>query len=303
MTNWSAYNEALRQRGSLTVWFTDDAIAAWKAAPRTTPGGQPHYSDLAITTALTLRAVFHLPLRQTEGLIGSVLQLLGLDLPVPDYSTLSRRAQNLELPAQSRTTGGAIHLLVDSSGLKLSGPGEWLVEKHGTKKRRSWRKLHIGFDAVSGRIVAAILTDRDVDDASQVEPLLDQIAEPVELFLADGGYDRTGVYTALNERYPDAVIVVPPRADAVLSATADTDPIQRDGHIQAIAEKGRMAWHRDSGYNQRAGVEGQIARWKQVIGDGLRFHSDEARANEVAVAASVLNRMLDLGRPNSVRVA
>jgi hypothetical protein len=88
VTNWSEYNESLRQRGSLTVWFTDEAIAAWKAAPRTTPGGQPHYSGLAITTALTLRAVFRLPLRQTEGLIGSVLQLLGLNLSVPDYSGL-----------------------------------------------------------------------------------------------------------------------------------------------------------------------------------------------------------------------
>jgi hypothetical protein len=123
------------------VWFTDDAIAAWKAAPRTTPGGQPHYSDLAITAALTLRAVFHLALRQTEGLIGSVLQLLGIDLPVPNFSTLSRRARSLELPTQPRATSGPIHLLVDSSGLKQSGPGDWLVEKHGTSKRRSWRKL------------------------------------------------------------------------------------------------------------------------------------------------------------------
>jgi IS5 family transposase len=303
VTNWSEYNEALRQRGSLTVWFTDEAIAAWKAAPRTTPGGQPHYSDLAITTALTLRAVFRLPLRQTEGLIGSVLQLLGLDLSVPDYSTLSRRAQSLELPAQPRATGGPIHLLVDSSGLKLGGPGEWLVEKHGTKKRRSWRKLHIGFDAVTGWIVASILTDRDVDDASQVGPLLDQIAEPVEVFMGDGGYDRTGVYTALDEHHPDAKVIVPPRADAVLSENAKTDPTQRDRHIQAIAGTGRMAWQRDSGYNQRARVEGQFARWKQVIGDGLRFHSDEARATEVAIAAQVLNRMLDLGCPNSLRVA
>jgi len=303
VTNWSEYNEALRQRGSLTVWFTDAAIAAWKAAPRTTPGGQPHYSDLAITTALTLRAVFHLALRQTEGLIGSVLQLLGLDLPVPDFSTLSRRAQSLEMLAQPRTPGGAIHLLVDSSGLKLSGPGEWLVEKHGTSRRRSWRKLHIGFDAVTGQIVASILTDRDVDDASQVEPLLDQIDEPVEVFVGDGGYDRTGVYTTVDERHPDAVIVVPPRADAVLSTNAETDPSQRDRHIQAIAGKGRMIWQRDSGYNERARVEGQFARWKQVIGDGLRFHSDQARATEVAIAAQVLNRMLDLGRPNSVRIA
>jgi hypothetical protein len=303
VTNWSEYNEALRRRGSLTVWFTDEAIANWKAAPRTTPGGQPHYSDLAITTALMLRAVFRLPLRQTEGLIGSILQLLGLDLPVPDFSTLSRRARSLERPAQTRATGGAIHLLVDSSGLKLSGPGEWLVEKHGTSRRRSWRKLHIGFDAVSGRIVAAILTDRDVDDASQVGPLLDQIAEPVELFLGDGGYDRTNVYTTLDGRHPDAKVIVPPRADAVLSAAADTEPTQRDCHIQAIAGKGRMAWQRDSGYNQRAGVEGQFARWKQVIGGGLRFHGDEARATEVAIAAQVLNRMLDLGCPDSVRVA
>ena len=303
VTNWSEYNEALRQRGSLTVWFTDEAITAWKAAPRTTPGGQPHYSDLAITTALTLRAVFHLALRQTEGLIGSILQLLGLDLPVPSFSTLSRRAQTLDFPVQPGAIGQPIHLLVDSSGLKLSGPGEWLVEKHGTGKRRSWRKLHIGFDAVTGRIVASILTDRAVDDASQIEPLLDQIAEPVDLFLGAGGYDRTGVYTALEERHPDAKVIVPPRADAVLSAAAGTEPTQRDRHIQAIAEKGRMAWQRDSGYNERARVEGQFARWKQVIGDGLRFHTDEARATEVAVAASVLNRMLDLGRPNSVRVA
>src|SRR4051812_28955053 len=123
--NWAEYDAGLRARGSLTVWFTAEAIEAWRAVPRTARGGQPCYSALAITTALTLRAVFRLPLRQTEGLIGSVLQLLGLDLSVPDYSTLSRRAQSLELPAQPRTTGDPIHLLVDSSGLKLGGPGEW----------------------------------------------------------------------------------------------------------------------------------------------------------------------------------
>src|SRR3954452_4856879 len=122
--NWAEYDAGLRARGSLTVWFTAEAVEAWRAAPRTTRGGQPFYSDLAITTALTLRAVFRLPLRQTEGLIGSILQLLGVDLSVPDFSTLSRRAQSLELPAQPRATGGAIHLMVDSSGLKLSGPGE-----------------------------------------------------------------------------------------------------------------------------------------------------------------------------------
>ena len=167
ITNWAEYDAALRQRGSLTVWFTDAAIAAWRAEPRTTPGGQAHYSALAITTALTLRAVFRLALRQTEGLIGSIIRLLGLELAVPDHSTLSRRAETLQVP-RPRPGREPVHLLVDSTGLKLCGPGEWLIEKHGMRTRRSWRKLHLGMDADTGRIVAVELTTNDVDDGSQV---------------------------------------------------------------------------------------------------------------------------------------
>src|SRR4051794_17493987 len=149
VTNWSDYEASLRQRGSLTVWFTEEAVDAWAAEPRTTRGGQPWYSPLAILTALTVRAVFRLAFRQTEGLIGSIIGLLGLTLRVPDHTTLSRRAATLEVPRprSSSKTGDAaepVHLLVDSTGLKLCGPGEWLVEKHGTKTRRSWRKLHLG---------------------------------------------------------------------------------------------------------------------------------------------------------------
>src|ERR671916_3028741 len=151
VTNWREYDASLRQRGSLTVWFSAEAIEGWRAAPRTTRGGQASYSPLAITTALTLRAVFRLALRQTEGLIGSIIGLLGLDLAVPDHTTLSRRAATLEIPrpqSSSSTDAGngaePVHLLVDSTGLKLCGPGEWLIEKHGSKTRRSWRKLHIG---------------------------------------------------------------------------------------------------------------------------------------------------------------
>ena len=136
VTNSAAYDAALRQRGSLTVWFTDEAIEGWRAAPRTTPGGQPWYSPLAILTALTVRAVFRLALRQTEGLIGSIIGLLGLTLAVPDHSTLSRRATTLEVPRpQPRRDGEPLHLLVDSTGLRLCGAGEWLLEKHGTKTR------------------------------------------------------------------------------------------------------------------------------------------------------------------------
>jgi hypothetical protein len=304
LRNWREYDASLRQRGSLTVWFTDKAIEAWRAEPRTTPGGQPWYSSLAILTALTFRAVFHLALRQTEGLIGSVIHLLGLSLAVPDHSTLSRRAETLEVPRpQPRSDGEPLHLLVDSTGLKLCGAGEWLVEKHGTKTRRSWRKLHIGLDADTGQIVAAALTAKDVDDGAAVGPLLDQVAAAVASFTADGAYDQDGVSTAVAERHPEAAIIVPPRSTAVPSETAETAPTQRDRHLQSLAKYGRAAWQKASGYTKRSRAEAAIGRFKQVIGDGLRSHTEGRRATVVDVAVHALNRMLELGRPISVRIA
>src|SRR4051794_37190644 len=279
-----------------------EAVAAWAAAPRTTRGRQPSYSDLAIATALTLRAVFRLALRQTEGLIGSVLQLLDLDLPVPDHSTLSRRAETLAVP-RPKAGSAPVHLLVDSTGLKLCGPGEWLTEKHGTKRRRAWRVLHLATDADTGRIVASVLTDRDADDGSQVGPLLGQIDGSVASVTGDGAYDRDDVYAEVAARHPEAAVVVPPRANAVPSDAAETAPTRRDRHLQAITKHGRMAWQKASGYNWRALVEADISRWKRVVGDGLRFQTDGRQATEVAIAADVLNRMLDLGRPEYVRPA
>ncbi len=299
VVNWRDYDASLRQRGSLTVWFTAEAIAGWRAEPRTTPGGQPCYSPLAILTALTLRAVFRLALRQAEGLVGSVIGLLGLALRVPDHSTLSRRAATLEVPRPTRPSGAdtdgegePLHLLVDSTGLKLCGAGEWLIEKHGTHARRSWRKLHIGLDAETGQVVAAALTDREVDDASQVGPLLDQVAGAVASFVADGAYDQSSTYDEAAQRHPDAAVVVPPRSTAVPSDTAESAPTQRDRHLQCIAEHGRMGWQKASGYTIRARAEAAISRWKRVIGDGLRAHTDERRATEVQVDVYALNRML-----------
>jgi hypothetical protein len=299
--NWREYDAGLRARGSLTVWFTAEAIEAWRAAPRTTRGGQPCYSDLAITTALTLRAVFRLPLRQTEGLIGSILQLLGLDLPVPEHATLSRRAETLEV-LRPKAGSEPVHLLVDSTGLKLCGPGEWLVEKHGSKRRRGWRKLHLATDADTGRIVAALLTDKDADDGWQVGPLLEQVEGPVASFTGDGAYDRDDVYAEVTTQHPDAAVVVPPRANGVPSEAAETAPTQRDHHLRCIAERGRMGWQKTSGYNDRALIEADISRWKRVIGDGLRSQTDGRQTTEVAIAAHVLNRMLELGRPEYVRI-
>src|SRR4051812_40265029 len=316
VVNWREYDESLRRRGSLMVWVSDEAVEAGGAARRTSRGGRPEYSALAILTALTFKAVFRLAYRQTEGLIGSVIGLLGLDLAVPDHTTLCRRAETLEGPRPkprgdgagggARRDTGPMHLPVDSTGLKLYGAGEWLGEEHGTKRARSWRrwwrKPPPRVDAETGRIVAATLTDRDEDDAAQVGPLLDQVADPVAFVTADGAYDQESVYADVAERHPEAAVIVPPRSTAVPSATAETAPTQRDRHLQLIAEKGRMGWQKASGYNARARAEATIGRFKRVIGDGLRSRTDERRATEMDVAVQVLNRMLELGRPTYVRI-
>ena len=192
---------------------------------------------------------------------------------------------------------------MDSTGLRLSGPGEWLVEKHGARRRRAWRKLHLGVDAETGRIEAVELADHETDDGSRVGPLLDQVEGVVASFTGDGAYDRADVYGTVAERHPEAAVVVPPRAGAAPSETAEAAPTQRDRHLRCIAEQGRLGWQKASGYNRRALAEAAVSRYKRVIGDALRSRTDRPRATEVAVAAHALNRMLELGRPESVRVA
>ena len=210
VTNWSEYDAALRQRGSLTVWFTEEAIAAWRAEPRTTRGGStPIFGPGDHDGADAARRVppDSAADRRADRLL---IRLLGLDLSIPDHSTLSRRAEMLAVAGPPSSTE-PVHLLVDSTGLKLSGAGEWLVEKHGKSRRRSWRTLHIGVDADTGRIVAAALTTNDVDDGSQVGPLLDQIDDPIASLTGDGANDQVDVYGEVAARYPDAAVIVPPR--------------------------------------------------------------------------------------------
>jgi hypothetical protein len=210
---------------------------------------------------------------------------------------------------ESRTPGSArggrgnpVPYRYDSTGLKLCGAGEWLVEKHGASRRRSWRKLHIGVDAATGQVVAATLTTNDVDDGTQVGTLLDQVDGPIASFTADGAYDQDGVYGKIAERHPDAAVIVPPRSSAVPSKTAETATTQRDRHLQLIAERGRMGWQKTSGYNLRALEESDIGRWKRVIGEALHSQTDGRQATDVAITVNVLNRMLELGRPNYVRI-
>ncbi|OCP15116.1 IS5 family transposase, partial [Ensifer sp. LC54] len=235
VTNWPEYEAGLRRRGSLTLWLTPEALAGWRAPRRKTRGGQPRYSDLAIETALTLGCVFGLRLRQTEGLMSSVLDLMGLKIPVPDPTTLSRRAQKWTPSPQRQPQllpDGPLHVLVDSTGLKIYGAGQWLEDKHGARSRRNWRKLHLALDADSGEIIAHQLTDQDTDDPSQVGPLLDRIDAEIGQFTADGAYDGKPTYGTVLQHSAAARVVIPPRSTAV--KTNDTGPPgQRDRHIAA----------------------------------------------------------------------
>ncbi len=220
VTNWPAYEAGLRRRGDLTFWLDETALAGWHAPRRTTPGGQPLYSDLAIEMVLTLRLVFHLALRQAVAFTASVLRLLGHALAVPDHTTLSRRGQAFAgRQPRVAASGGPVHLVLDSTGLQLFGQGEWDAEKHGRAKRR-WLKLHLAVDADTSEIAAHVLTEGTADDAAQVPALLAQAEGTIASVTADGAYDGEPTYAAAvaRQRDPPPDVVVPPRASAVPSS-------------------------------------------------------------------------------------
>ena len=245
VTNWDEYNESLRKRGDLTVWIDTEALNQWTAPRRTSWGGQPTYSDLAITTCLTLGMVFKQPLRQTQGLMRSLATLMGLDILVPGFSTLSRRGQGLNLPAKPQTQKDQpVHLVVDSTGLKIFGEGEWLLKKHKTKtKRRSWRKLHLGLDLVTGEVICTELTKDDVGDPTALPGLLGQVNGPVSRFLADGAYDGTPTRDLLKGRFGETVeVIIPPPKNGIPCPQSAHGPTLRDRHITAIKAHGRLAW-------------------------------------------------------------
>ena len=239
--NWAEYNESLRQRGDLTIWVSEEAQSVWSGPRRTSRGGQWRYSDLAIETGLTLRTTYRLALRQTQGLMGSIGTLMGLDIRVPDYSTLSRRANGLSIAQAMRQAGSvAVHLVVDSTGLKIFGEGEWLAQKHKIKGiRRRWRKLHLGMDLASGAIVCADLTHDEVGDSTALPGLLDQLDAPVTGFLADGAYDGASIRDMLRQRYGETLdVIIPPPKNAVIRPQSAREPTVRDRHIAQIRSNG-----------------------------------------------------------------
>ena len=295
--NWPEYEAGLRRRGSLTLWIEDAALECWQTCG---PGGQARYTDAAIQTSLMLRAAFKLPLRQTEGLMTSVLTLMDLTISVPDHTTVSRRAVTLPVIRPASVPPGPLHVLIDSTGLQVYGAGQWLETKHGAKSRRTWRTLHLAVDAASGMIVAQTLTDQDTDDPSEVEPLLDQIDDPIARVTADGAYDGVPTYQTIAAHGDGIDVVIPPRSTAV--ASGKPGPLsQRDRHLEMITEQGRLAWQAATDYGRRSSVETTMGRYKALIGSRLRARGFAAQQAEAAIGVTVLNRMLLTGRPKSVR--
>ena len=297
--NWPVYERGLIQRGDITIWLSPAAIAAWSPVKSGLPGAQRKFSNLAIESALTLRLVFGLPLRQAEGFLRSLFVLMGVELAVPDHTTLSRRGKGLGVRLRSSASTGPIHLIVDSTGLSIVGEGEWAAAKHGGKGRRGWNKLHLGVDG-AGVIVAQSLTDGSADDAGEGIKILQSVGRRVRSFTADGAYDSSAIYKAAEAR--GTKFVVPPSRKATAPTRRKSPLPERDRAIRRIRKVGRRRWKQESGYHHQGRVENTFFRMKSIVGGRLRARHADAQATEALLACNVLNRMFELGRPRSVPI-
>lgn len=297
--NWSEYNSNLKKRGSITIWFDKDAIGTWEYKGPRERGGKTVYSDIAIETCLTIKQVMHLKLRQTEGFINSLMDIMKLALTVPDYSTMSRRASRLKIDLKTIKKKGNIDIVVDSTGLKVYGEGEWKVRKHGWSKHRTWRKLHIGIDGTTQEIVSESLTENNVSDAEEVDNLLNDTDDKINSLTGDGGYDKKSVRKSLNKR--KIIEIIPPQENAVISK----DPVlkNRNKSIKQIKKVGRKKWKKQVKYHRRSLVEVAMFRYKTIIGDKINARKFENEKTEVRINCSILNRMTTLGMPMSIKVA
>ena len=305
--NWSEYNAALKKRGSLTIWLSDQALTQWQHQGPPQRGAQYRYSELAIQTALTVKAIYHLGLRQTEGFLQSVVKLFGVEIDIPDYSTLSRRQKTLTVPLAVSSSRDPVYVVVDSTGVKVFGEGEWKVRQHGISKRRTWLKLHVAVNEASGEALAMELTTNSIDDAAEVKPLLAQITIPIKAFGGDGGYDKLKVYSTLDARgrqQQTAIqINIPPRKDAKIIQHGNSThaPLARDENLRAIREHGRRHWKEQCGYHRRSLAENFMFRFKTILGPQLNARIFAAQKTEVRIGCMILNRMTALGMPDSFK--
>ena len=283
--NWSEYNESLRQRGAINIWFTEAAIQAWNPPKTTGKRGRPkEYSDVAIETCLMLRQVYHLPLRQTEGLVRSLIGLLSLSIVAPDYSLLSKRSIGLEMERLVDTMNAGSYMIVDSTGLRVYGRDEWHQEKHKRQGDHTWRKLHLAIDE-HHQIVACELTDKSVGDPSALPALLEQV-DGFKTFVADGAYDGKPTYRKIFDKQSDADIVVPPPKNAKAD---DGECEARNAHVTFMAKHGRTAWQRFHNYGIRAYSELGVLRYKRIIGPSLKARELPQQKTEAMVSARLIN--------------
>jgi len=302
--NWSEYEQALIQRGSIIFWLSDDIEQIWLYAGEKQRGSQFDYSDKAIEIMLTLKEVFHLTNRGVEGFVRSLFQIMKIDLPVPDHSTLSRRGKTLKVKLPKKASG-SLNLVLDSTGLKIYGEGEWKVRKHGYSKRRTWRKLHLGADPENGEIQAVLLTENSVSDDATVKELLEQIEQELLACAADGAYDKRKVYDALNEHSPKVEILIPPRKNARIwqHSNSKAERLKRDENLRYIRKHGRQQWKEDSEYHMRSLAETTMFRLKTIFGDELSARQLETQTTQALIRCLALNKMTHLGMPESYLVA
>ena len=297
--NWHDYNKALISRGSLTLWIDSHALNTWLDTDHPArPGRRRIYADVAIECALILREAYHLPLRSAQGLVSSFMQLLNLDLPIPHYSTLSRRARSLDVPLSAQIRKGPLHLVIDSTGLKLYGEGEWRVRGRGWTKRRTWRKLHLAMDGETQQITSALITAKEVVDPRALPRLLKEVEGQIERVTADGAYDSRQCYKAIHKRGAQAII--PPRQGSTL--WEDEYLRDRNENLRGVRRHGIKGWKKKSGYHRRSLVETAMFRLKALFTDKLRNREVERQRTEARIRCAALNRMTQLGMPESYAV-
>jgi Transposase DDE domain len=301
--NWSEYNAGLKQRGSLTFWIEESVLEEWIVEDLSGKrGASPFYSNIAILTMATVKAVYRLAGRQTQGFLESIFELMGIDLSVPDHSTLSRRIGKLQVVLPVVPKEGARHVVVDSTGVKVYGEGEWKTRQHGISKRRTWRKLHLGVDETTGEILAAVVTSNDVHDGEVLRDLLESIEGEIEQVSTDGAYDHRHCYDEITER--GAKPVIPPRKDAVIwqHGNRKAPPHPRDENLRSIRKHGRKKWKRDSGYHRRSLAETTMFRFKTIFGGNLSSRKFDNQAVELFIKCAALNHMIRVAKPDSYKV-
>ena len=305
LTNWSDYNQSLVKRGSLTLWIDEPIIEQWIYEGSHQRGGKLIYSDKCIECLLQLKVVFDLPYRQLQGLSESLLQLMQIDLEVPSYTQICRRSKNIEIDIEAPKSKGPLFLVVDSTGLKVYGEGEWKVRKHGYNKRRTWRKLHLGVDESTGIIYAQILTGngKGDGDAQQVDELLDQVESPIDRFSGDGAYDTFDTWETLVGRGIQGII--PPQENAIYWVDEKDNLMDhpRNHILEQIELKGRKKWKEESNYHRRSLSETAMYRFKKTYGAELYSRKMESQKTEAAVKIKCLNKMTGTGMPISKKVA